>query len=119
MTLGTGRPMADDGAYDLSPEARRDLAKAADYLAERSVPRGRRLIAAAMGTFAKIAARPGLGARVEFAEDLYPGLRCRPIERHKNHLIFYRPTAEGVKIMRIIHGARDVEAILAGDAGES
>jgi len=28
-----------------------------------------------------------------------------------NYVIFYRPTAEGVEIARVLHGARDLETL--------
>ena len=33
-------------------------------------------------------------------------------------LVFYFPIDEGVEILRVIHGARDIEAILDEDLGE-
>jgi len=39
------------------------------------------------------------------------GLRAWPIDGFRNHLVFYRPTDEGVDIVRVLHGARDIEAL--------
>jgi plasmid stabilization system protein ParE len=30
----------------------------------------------------------------------------------EKHLIFYRPIAEGIKVVRVIHAARDIPEIL-------
>lgn len=38
--------------------------------------------------------------------------------RFKNFLIFYLPIAGGIKVIRVLHGSRDVDAILeVEDAG--
>jgi plasmid stabilization system protein ParE len=33
------------------------------------------------------------------------------------YLVFYRPVANGIEIFRVLHGARDIEGILAGEFG--
>jgi plasmid stabilization system protein ParE len=33
----------------------------------------------------------------------------------KRHVIFYRPMAEGIEVLRVLHGARDIDRILGGD----
>jgi toxin ParE1/3/4 len=41
--------------------------------------------------------------------DLQAGLRSQPVG---NYLIFYFPLADGIEIVRILHGSRDVESLL-------
>ncbi len=48
---------------------------------------------------------PALGVS---REDLAPGLRSFPV---KSYLIFYRPVEDGIEIVRVLHGRRDVEQI--------
>ena len=43
--------------------------------------------------------------RAELAE----GLRSLPVG---NYLIFYRPIEQGIEVIRVLHGARDVDALL-------
>jgi len=45
-------------------------------------------------------------------DELEPGLRSFPVE---NYLIFYRPIANGVEIVRVVSGYRDLEAIFSSD----
>ncbi len=45
---------------------------------------------------------PGLGRS---REELAPNLSSSLVEKD---VIFYRPDAEGVEILRVIHGARDI-----------
>ena len=40
-----------------------------------------------------------------FRDDLSPGLRSIP---HGNYLIFYRLMNNGIEIVRVLHGSRDL-----------
>lgn len=37
------------------------------------------------------------------------------VRRDSEYLVFYRPTIEGIEIVRVLHGARDIPSILAED----
>jgi toxin ParE1/3/4 len=52
---------------------------------------------------------PGMGALREFSNPRYTGLRSWPITGFERILIFYRPTADGIEVLRILHGARNLE----------
>lgn len=41
------------------------------------------------------------------------GLRRFPVHGFENHLIFYLPRPGGVEVIRILHGARDIDNIFA------
>jgi len=41
--------------------------------------------------------------------DLRPGLRGLPVG---NDIIFYRPNDYGIDVIRILHGARDIKALM-------
>ncbi|MFC1707767.1 DDE-type integrase/transposase/recombinase [Planctomycetota bacterium] len=43
------------------------------------------------------------------------GIRMWSIRGFKNHLIFYRPSPEGLDVVRVLHGARDIPRILGED----
>jgi toxin ParE1/3/4 len=51
-----------------------------------------------------LATQPHLGKSVE---ELAPRLRFMPLG---NYLIFYRPLPDGIEIVRLLHGARDITA---------
>jgi toxin ParE1/3/4 len=40
--------------------------------------------------------------------DLAPGLRSLAVG---NYVIFYRPVSEGIQIIRVLHGARDIPSL--------
>jgi toxin ParE1/3/4 len=54
---------------------------------------------------------PGMGARREFRNPKLAGMRLWPITRFPKYLIFYQPTKRGIRVVRVIHGARDVGRI--------
>jgi toxin ParE1/3/4 len=49
-----------------------------------------------------ISSTPHMGRRVE---ELARNLRSFPVG---NHLIFYRPLEDGMQLIRLLHGARDI-----------
>jgi toxin ParE1/3/4 len=40
-------------------------------------------------------------------------LRCWPIRGFEKHLIFYLPKPDGIEVIRVLHGSRDIQAILS------
>ena len=88
--------------HRFTPEASRDLDEIADFIAEDDAPAAARVVDAIEEKCRALAAMPGMGrSREEFA----PGLRSSPAGRY---LIFFRPVADGIQVIRIIHGSRDL-----------
>lgn len=40
-----------------------------------------------------------------------------PISRFRMYIVFYRPAPDGIEILRVIHGARDIESLAGLDPG--
>ncbi len=59
-----------------------------------------------IATFATIAEQPGIGRE---RLDLDRGLRSLPVG---TYVIYYRETPAPVKIVRVLHGARDIGPLL-------
>jgi toxin ParE1/3/4 len=98
------------------PAALRDLDETADYLRQQSGPeRAVRFLREADSTFARLAGMPGIGTLYEPDDALYADLRFFPVSRFKKYLVFYRPIVGGIEVLRILHGARDIQGILADD----
>jgi toxin ParE1/3/4 len=88
--------------YRISGRARTDLDEIWLYIARDNVDAADKLIHVIVSRFIKLANLPDLGRpRLELA----PRLRSHPVGRY---VIFYRPTNDGVEIVRILHGARDL-----------
>ncbi len=66
----------------------------------------RRFLECAYDSFAFLSENPHIGrARPEFGHE---GLRSWRVKGFRNHLIFFRPMADGVQIWRVLHGSRDL-----------
>ena len=77
---------------DILTNARRDSIRAADRLADAIKTRCRLL-----------AQQPMIGRD---RSDLAPGLRSVVVDKY---LIFYRPTGNGIEVVRVLHGARNID----------
>ena len=62
---------------------------------------------------ATLAATPGIGRA---REELQPNLRSLAVG---NYVIFYRASPDGIEVVRVLHGKRDVEAILTEEGDEA
>lgn len=100
--------------YSLLQAADQDLDDQADYLVqEASLDIALRFYDAARTTFEHLARMPTLGERRVSANPRLSGMRIWRIEGFENHLVFYRPVEDGIEIIRILHGARDIDRVLA------
>jgi toxin ParE1/3/4 len=54
-----------------------------------------------------LAEQPGMGRR---REELASGLRSLPVG---SYVIFYRDQDGGIEVIRVLHGARDIEALFS------
>lgn len=101
------------------PGALRDLARHADYLEEHAgLATAERFLNAAQDAFARLAAMPNMGLRREAPSAHFAALRQCPIRGFENYLVFYQPAASGIDVLRVLHGARDIDRILEEEAGE-
>jgi toxin ParE1/3/4 len=60
---------------------------------------------------------PGIGTLYEPDEVLYSDLRYFPVSRFRMYLVFYREIPGGIEVLRVLHGARDIQRILAEEFG--
>jgi len=98
----------------LSAEARRDVRGIAEYfdLETESFTVSRRFMAAFQTTCMTLQQFPDIGVVVR---DLHPdfiGLRRIPLDRYPQYLVFYRQKNSALIVERIMHGSRDLLAIL-------
>ena len=56
-----------------------------------------------------------MGERWESANPRLAGLRVWRIEGFPKYLIFYRLVTGGIEIVRVLHGARDIDRVLESD----
>jgi len=95
-----------------SPQAEQDLDEIAASLAQRSSRTALRFLDAVQAAFDRLAAFPDLGALYETTNPHLSGLRVWPIPGFLNYLIFYRVLGSTVQVVRVLHGARDLDAAI-------
>jgi toxin ParE1/3/4 len=88
-----------------TPLARQDLEEIHDYIAADSPAAAARWIERLEGECQKLAAMPGMGRR---REELGRDLRSFAVG---NYLIFYRDHPDRLEIVRVLHGARDIQSL--------
>lgn len=98
--------------YRIRPLADRDLQSHVEYLRERDPVAARRFVGAVFGAFDRIAENPHIGPLREFDSPGLSGVRLWPVPAFERWLIFYTPTDTSVQIVRILHGARDIPAVV-------
>src|SRR5262245_1023764 len=92
--------------YHISPQADEDLIDIWSFIALDSLDAADSLLDGFVEKFELIAENPQAGrARPELARNL----RSFPAGRY---VIFYRPQPDAVEIIRVLHTARDIHAII-------
>ena len=94
---------------DLTPAASADLDGEFDYLAERNTDAARRFYPAARETFSDLAEMPGMGVLRDYQNPQLAGMRMQAIKGFRNYLAFYLTTEDSIQVLRVLHGARDIE----------
>jgi len=89
-----------------------DLDAHAETLQKQGAALALRFLDAAEETMKRLAAGPILGSRWESDDPALKDIRVWPIRGFKNHLIFYRVRKDGVEIVRVLHGSRDIAKAL-------
>jgi toxin ParE1/3/4 len=95
--------------------ALRELADIIDYLAERSPSAAGRFVTAVEQACTLLSEMPLLGSPWLARRPELAGLRTWRPGRFKNYVVFYRPIADGIEVLHITHGARDLDRLL-GDS---
>ncbi len=95
--------------YTLAPSARRDMNEIWDYIAQDNVNAADRLLEQFGEEFDLLAIHKLIGRQ----EDRFGrGVRTLP---HNAYLIFYLSDRDPIEIVRVIHSARDIPAIMEND----
>jgi toxin ParE1/3/4 len=93
------------------PQAELDVEGHARYIAQYSRAAADRFIDAVDETLQIALAFPELGSPWEAASTRFQDLRWWRVRGFPNHLIFYRSIPRGIEVIRVVHGAQDLEAL--------
>ena len=90
-----------------SPSAKRDLLGMLEHIARDKPGAALRHVELLESECWVLTANSGIGTS---REDLLPGLRCWSVG---NYVIFFRPTSDGIDVVRVVHAARDEGTLFA------
>jgi len=89
-------------SVQFSLEASRDLEEVKDYISQDNPDAAVRFVLLIREKCALLAQQPGIGRD---RSDILSGLRGFPVG---NYVVFYQPTNDGIAVVRVLHGARDI-----------
>jgi toxin ParE1/3/4 len=95
----------------VSSRAEKDLEELATYISRDNLDAALRLIDAANATFESLARFPGLGEPCEFDNPRLAEMRRWRIDGFVRYLLFYIPRDDEIEVVRILHGARDLNRV--------
>jgi toxin ParE1/3/4 len=95
------------------PRATDDLTEqTAYYLSEAGREVASRFVRAVEETLEVVLDLPLSAPSRGYLNPSLEGLRMVQVRGFKRHVLFYRPTPEGLEFVRLLHDARDLKAIL-------
>lgn len=92
----------------ISPRASEDLLEIWSYIADDSEANADGFIDKIYETMELLARQRGLGRH---RDELAPGIQSFAVSRY---IVFYRVVTGAIEIVRVLHGARDIENIFDG-----
>jgi len=90
------------------PRALSDVEESAVFFGADDPAVALRFLEAVEVTLRLLVVHPELGHARTFERSDLAGLRSFPVKGFDKHLVFYRPTRQGIEVLRILHGARDL-----------
>ncbi len=91
------------------PLAEADILEIWDYIADDSLAATDRWVDRLDEQFRLLAAQPMMGRA---RDELAPGVRSFPFGRY---VVFYVPLDDGIDVVRVLHSARDIDAVFNPD----
>lgn len=98
--------------YRLTPEAANDLESIIAHIAYDNPDAAAQVLEAMTEAFEALSTMPHMAPKRARLAAKFPELRFWPIPRYRNYLIFYEPDSEGIRVIRILHAARNGDEIL-------
>jgi toxin ParE1/3/4 len=99
--------------YAVRPKADQDLDDQAYYLATQANPEvAHKFLLAAHETFSLLATQPEMGWYCRLKDPRVASLRVFRVSGFERMLVLYRPRPDGVEILRVVHGSRDLQTFL-------
>jgi toxin ParE1/3/4 len=95
------------------PQAEADLTdQFVYYLAAGGAELAERFLTAVEAATQRLLETPGIGVKRSFRHPSLQGLRMHPVRGFERHLVFYHERDDGIEIVRVLHGARDIPSAM-------
>src|SRR5579884_2565298 len=99
------------GKFILAPCVEDELWAIWSFISEDNADAATRVMEAAFETFKRLADNPQLGRLRQFSNSRLKDIRSWHVSGFDNYLIFYRAIPEGIQVLHVYHGARDVDTL--------
>jgi len=96
-----------------SPQAWQDTLEIVAYIAADNPDVAARFVPALEATYAQLMVLPSLGSVRHFRRKDLQGVRMIPVTGFEHYLLFYTALSTPVKVLRILHAARDFPTLFA------
>ena len=99
-----------------SVAAKRDLIDHFVFLGDNaSIDVARRFLQSVNNSLQALTQMPEMGPTRTFRNPRFTGVRMWPVNGFERYLIFYRPIEDGIEVLRVLHGTRDIAYLFAGN----
>ena len=105
--------MSDRSDVRFSDQANADLREIGFWLRLDSESVGKRFVVAVRATADDLAAFPLGGTEVRFGDATIRSCRWALVRGFRNHMLIYRIVPDGIEVVRLIHGSRDLDELHA------
>lgn len=96
----------------LSSRAQADIVDRIAYLATFSAAASDKFAAALKSALHRLESSPRIGFAFPTRRRRLKGIRVMVVPKFRNYCIFYRESNDTIEVMRVLHGARDIAALL-------
>ena len=101
-----------DDRIGIRPQARMDVVELATYIGKDNIAAANRFLDACEGTFEFLLQSPQIGTIYHTRNPRLIDLRVFRVKGFPNHLAFYLERPDGIEIVRVVHGARELDSLL-------
>jgi toxin ParE1/3/4 len=88
-----------------------DVVVAVENIAVKNPRAASRFVRAVRATEEALLAHPGIGSRRDFDNPALTGMRVHSVRGFRKYLVFFIPRSNGIDVVRVLHGARNLEAL--------
>lgn len=95
---------------EIAPKADEDIDRHFNHIVSESLDAAVKFYDAMFQTFDELLSMPLMGRESEYRSPKLSDMRQWRVKGFTKYLIFYRPLSDGIEIIRILHGASDLES---------